>query len=535
MGSTFLRALVALPLVLACFVAGEATAAPDRVALVVGNGQYAHATSLPNPPNDARDAAAAFRELGFDVIDAIDVDKAGFDRRLRDFARALRQAKTAVFFYAGHGMQVAGKNYAVPVDARLETSADLAVETVDIDQILSVMQSDETRTNLVFLDACRDNPLSRSFARALPATRSGAVGSGLSALDAGRGTMIAFATAPNKVAMDGDGRNSPFTVSLLKHIRTPGLDIAFVMRRVTADVEAASRGTQIPWIHASLTKDVVLVPAAAAQQGAATTVPPVVPVPAKPAPAVEVAVARPVDPQPSGPDPAAACDRAAGALGDPDLPKGVSGISLASMRAMPRPAMVAAQAVCEAAMARHPTIGRFVYQAGRIADGQLDLAKAQQLYERAVALGSVGALNSIGINYLNGEALPKNPGLARDYFDRAVALGHMHALLNIGGIYDEAKDYAEARRWYEKAAAAGVVEATTSLGVLHLRTKEPAKAYAMFRKAAEQGDARAMFGLGESYRYGFGVAKNNAEARRWYERSAAGGYAKAEAELHKLR
>ena len=112
--------------------------------------------------------------------------------------------------------------------------------------------------NLVFLDACRDNPLTRSFARALPATRAVSVGSGLTAVDAGRGTLIAFATAPNKVAFDGKGRNSPFTAALLKHIRTPGLDIAFVMRRVTADVETASGGTQVPWVHASLTTDVML-------------------------------------------------------------------------------------------------------------------------------------------------------------------------------------------------------------------------------------------------------------------------------------
>lgn len=246
--------------------------AQDRVALVVGNGTYANATRLVNPPNDAADMSAALRELGFEVIAATNVDKVSFDKKVREFASALRQAKTALFFYAGHGMQVSGKNYAVPIDAKLESAADLQVETVDIDHVLSVMQADENRVNLVFLDACRDNPLTRSFARALPSTRAVSVGSGLTAVDAGRGTLIAFATAPNKVAFDGRGRNSPFTAALLKHIRTPGLDIAFVMRRVTADVETASGGTQVPWVHASLTTDVML------KRGEGTTVLPLPPV-----------------------------------------------------------------------------------------------------------------------------------------------------------------------------------------------------------------------------------------------------------------
>jgi uncharacterized caspase-like protein len=249
-------------------VATEA-AAQAKVALVVGNGSYTSAPRLPNPANDAADMAATLRNIGFEVVLARDVGKAAFDEKLREFARLLRNARTAAFFYAGHGIQVAGKNYAIPVDAKLENAADLQVETVDIDHVLAIMQSDENRVNLVFLDACRDNPLTRSFVRALPATRAMAVGTGLSPIDAGRGTLIAFATAPNKLAMDGGGRNSPFTAALLRHIRTPGLDIAFVMRRVTAEVEAGSRGAQVPWMHASLSSDVVLVPGPAPQASGA--------------------------------------------------------------------------------------------------------------------------------------------------------------------------------------------------------------------------------------------------------------------------
>lgn len=238
-------------------LAGPA-AAQDRVALVVGNGAYVNAKALPNPINDAGDMAAVLKELGFTVVTGTNTNKVEFDQKVREFARTVRTAKVAAFFYAGHGMQVAGKNYAIPIDAKLEGAADLAVETVDIDQVVSIMESDPNRVNLVFLDACRDNPLTRTFARNLPNTRAASVGSGLNAIEAGRGTMIAFSTAPNKVALDGQGRNSPFTAALVKHIKTPGLDIAFVMRRVTADVEKSSGGTQVPWVHASLISDVTL-------------------------------------------------------------------------------------------------------------------------------------------------------------------------------------------------------------------------------------------------------------------------------------
>jgi uncharacterized caspase-like protein len=248
-------------IILALIGLAAPAAAEKRVALVIGNGAYAHAPKLMNPPNDAADIAVVLRGLDFQVVEATDVSKSAFDLKLREFARALQEAHTALFFYAGHGMQVAGKNYAVPTDARLENATDLQVETVDIDQVLSIMQASDSRVSLVFIDACRDNPLAQNFARSLPATRSASVGRGLSPVEAGQGALIAFATAPNRIAFDGNGqRNSPFTAALLRHIRTPGLDIGLIMRRVTADVESASNGAQIPWMHASLTTDVVLAP-----------------------------------------------------------------------------------------------------------------------------------------------------------------------------------------------------------------------------------------------------------------------------------
>jgi tetratricopeptide (TPR) repeat protein len=227
-----------------------------RVALVIGNGNYRHATRLANPANDAADIAQALRKLGFDVIEGRDLDKRGMEDKVREFGRKLDRADLALFFYAGHGIQVAGRNYLIPVDAKLERPGDLNFDTVDVSFILAQMEA-EQRVNLVFLDACRDNPLTRSFARSL-GTRSASVGQGLATMHGAVGTLIAFATGPDTVALDGEGRNSPFTSALLKHLATPGLHVSLMMQRVRADVVRMTRSKQVPWDHSSLVGDVIL-------------------------------------------------------------------------------------------------------------------------------------------------------------------------------------------------------------------------------------------------------------------------------------
>ena len=239
--------------------AAKAVAGGDfhhRVALVIGNSNYAAVAPLRNPKNDATDMAAKLRKLGFDVVEGTDVTRRGMDEVIRDFGRKLDGADLALFFYAGHGLQVGGKNYLVPIDAKLERPGDLALDAVDVSVVLAQMEA-EKRVNLVLLDACRDNPLSRSLSRSL-GTRSASVGQGLATIQSAIGTMIAYATQPDNVALDGSGRNSPFTTALLKYIDTPGADITTVMRRVRADVIAATKEKQVPWDHSSLTGDVIL-------------------------------------------------------------------------------------------------------------------------------------------------------------------------------------------------------------------------------------------------------------------------------------
>jgi tetratricopeptide (TPR) repeat protein len=225
-----------------------------RLALVIGNGAYAYAPRLPNPPNDAHDLAAALRDVGFQVIEGYNLDGAAMRRKIIEFGGAMKGVNVTLLFYSGHGMQVDGRNYLVPIDAKLEQPSALGVEAIDVGSILADMEA-EKRTNLVFLDACRDNPLSRTLARSFGATRSTAVGQGLAPFDSGVGTLIAFATNPGNVALDGTGRNSPFTVALLRHIRTPNLEIESMLKAVRVDVMKMTQDKQVPWDHSSLTAD----------------------------------------------------------------------------------------------------------------------------------------------------------------------------------------------------------------------------------------------------------------------------------------
>jgi formylglycine-generating enzyme required for sulfatase activity len=227
-----------------------AALAHKRVALVIGNSAYQHTPKLTNPKNDATDMAAQLKKLGFQVVEGYDLDKAAFDRKVYDFALALRGADAGVLFYAGHGLQVLGRNYLVPVNAKAEAEELLDFERVRVDVVQRAMEL-TSKTNVLFLDACRDNPLARNLARSM-GTRSTSVGNGLGAIEAGIGTLISFSTHPGAVASDGTGRNSPYTAALVKYIGSPGDDLNAILINVRKDVRKDTQGKQVPWEHSSL-------------------------------------------------------------------------------------------------------------------------------------------------------------------------------------------------------------------------------------------------------------------------------------------
>ena len=229
-GMKAVRSLVAAVLALVVLVIPTVALADGRVALVVGNSTYAHIGRLPNPDNDARDMAAALRRLGFEVTTELDADRVELTEALRAFTRRSAGADVALVFYAGHGIEMDGVNYLVPVDARLERDVDVRFETVTVDDLL--VSTSGASLRLVILDACRNNPLARSMQRtAATRTVSGGSFADLNEDLLGNETLVAYAAAAGTTAADGRGRNSPYTAALLSHLETP-LEIGLLFRRV---------------------------------------------------------------------------------------------------------------------------------------------------------------------------------------------------------------------------------------------------------------------------------------------------------------
>ncbi|MFN8759008.1 MAG: caspase domain-containing protein, partial [Tagaea sp.] len=224
--------------------------ATKKVALVVGNANYAEAP-LRNPVNDARAIARQLRGKGFEVLLRENVTKAQFSEAVADFGERISAGDTALFFYAGHGLQVQGRNYLVPIDARITSEQRVRLEAMDVEAVLDQTTAAKAKVSLVILDACRNNPFERRF-------RS--TGGGLAQINAPEGTLIAYATAPGKVAADGEGSNGLYTQALLSALAEPGLKVEEVFKNVRIEVARVSGGAQIPWEASSLTGDFFFVP-----------------------------------------------------------------------------------------------------------------------------------------------------------------------------------------------------------------------------------------------------------------------------------
>ena len=229
-----------------------------RVALVIGNSAYRYTRRLDNPRNDATDIGVALKRLGFQVIGGFDLDRAGLDEKIRDFTAHLRGASVGVFFYAGHGLHVAGQNYLVPVDARLTGAPALDTELVRLDLVHRTMER-EAPTNILFFDACRDGPLPDARATG---TRSAEIGRGLATVQGGAGTLISFSTQPGTIALDGKGRNSPYSAALARQLAASHEDLGAMLVAVRNDVMRETDNKQVPWEHSALTGRFYFNPAA---------------------------------------------------------------------------------------------------------------------------------------------------------------------------------------------------------------------------------------------------------------------------------
>ncbi len=216
-----------------------------RLALIIGNSSYQHAGYLRNPTNDAEDIARTLKELGFEVMLFTNQDMKSMKQAIDAFGLKLNNYDVGLFYYAGHGVQSKGFNYFIPVDANLQTEAQVEFDCVRTDRLLSLMEDANNTTNIIILDACRDNPFERSWRRS-------ATGSGLAFMDAPSGSLIAYATAPGRTASDGHGRNGLYTSALLKYLKEPGIGIEEMFKKVREEVSNQSDKQQIPWESTSL-------------------------------------------------------------------------------------------------------------------------------------------------------------------------------------------------------------------------------------------------------------------------------------------
>src|SRR5271169_1581066 len=429
---------------------GGPAAAEKRVALVIGNSAYQNVTRLDNPKNDAALIADTMRGLGFTLVGSgpqFDLDKAGLDRAVQNFGQLIQGADVALFYYAGHGVQVNGSNFLVPVNANPTREADVDFQMVDVNVVLRQMQGSGTKLNLVILDACRNNPFG---GRGLRATEGG-----LAQMRAPEGTLISYATQPGSVAQDGDG-NSPYTKALANTVRRAGLDIFQTFNQVGLSVKRATGGWQQPWVSSSpIDGEFYFVPPPGSAASHQSDVP-----------------AQDVHPPQS-----------------PVVPQG----SPDARRSLER----SANAGDAAAMVN---LG-FIYERGN--GVPQDLVLARKWYEKSAAGGNTVGMRNLGVLLRDGLGVAKDPIEARRWFEKAASAGNADAMNSLGLLYETGngvpKDYVQARKWYEKAAAGGNATGMRNLGALYRDgngvAKDPSEASKWFEKAAKGGNTDAMNSL----------------------------------------
>jgi TPR repeat protein len=555
---------------------------PDgtRVALVIGNSNYEAVGVLPNPVNDANAVAEAFTRLGFDVTLGIDLDYGATRRALQDFELKVATADVAVVFFAGHGIEIGGVNYLIPIDAQLKRDTHVLDEAVPLDRVITAVEQ-AGALRLIIIDACRDNPFAAQM-EMTGATRS--VGRGLARVEPGGSTMIAYSAREGTTADDGDGDHSPFTVALLANIETPGLEVSFVFRRVRDDVMAATGGAQEPVVYASLGREEIYFAGAVAPpvpvqpQVAAPGADGNIPAAYQAALAIDtieawesflryyseglyadlaraalnklrgeqqggadVALLAPA-PEPELPtnvDPAvaavASCDRYAAYEYDLDRPESVAAVADAELDRNTRAALDA----CRRAADLNPDDRRMQFQFARAAVHAGRDEEAFQAATRAAELGSAQGMAMVGLSYQFGTGVAQSYVYAADWYRRAADAGSSEGMLQLGYLYDQglgvAFDLDESGRWFDRAAEAGNAEAIAAIAYRYQQGRgvdaDPVEARYWYQRAALRGDAYAMEALAGMYERGEGGVADLPEALLWHQRAADLGLGIAMASL----
>ena len=570
---SLIRCAVALWLLFAGMASGE-----TRIALVIGNSDYQIVDGLDNPRNDALDITVALEGLGFDVMLEIDVSIARFETLIETFGRQAETADVVMLFYAGHGFQIDGQNYFVPVDADINSPADLAEQTVGLNRLLEPMERSKG-VKLVFLDACRDNPFG-SIDGLLTEP-------GLARVGTDANFLFSYATQPDNVAYDGTGRNSFFTEALLHHIYTPGQDIAQTLIGVRRDVMASTGGRQIPWENSSLTRSFRFntnpptiseesmlyqiavdegdsdllnlytnrypagahVKEAKAILGSGSRNLEIVSggevdraqrlwelaQRSRMRPLLELYVTRYPDapnrreaerllsniPRAEDASPDKICERLAthprdATAENPGVP----------FERLQQNALAAIQS-CSIAASRRTKLPHYVALLARATAASGDLDRAVVLYRNAADRGDLRALVSLAQLTEQGNAVPKDPALAIELYERAAKGGSHDAMINLAISLFEGKivaaDPEQAIIWLKRASREGSAKATFNLGVLAQdgMVDGPEAALDYFQRAARNGEAEGYRAAAILLDEGRGTQRDPAAAAKMLLRGAA--------------
>ncbi len=563
------RALAALFLGAAILLYPFAQAlAEGRVALVLGNDQYHTLSDLPNAKNDAISIAENLEILGFDVLLGVNASKAKTEELLAAFYERTKSAESAVFYYAGHGIQVDGKNYLIPVDARINTADDVVPQTVQLNDLLAGL-SESDAFKIVLLDACQNNPLPPD---------SGIMGDGLAPAPDLSGFLIGYATQPGKVAYDGAGRNSPYATALLAHMNTRGLEVLPMLSQVNHDVRATTGGGQIPYVQFSIKPEFYFYPGEAEQDGpeirlwrlaakhsddellqiylerypegrysqeARSLLTAATPVGVSAGDAAAAGIpeellwslatesrnrelidyylrrfpqgkyrifaerlAKSLDEPAEDAGPELLCQRFA--THPHDETATVSGVSLAKLSANADAAISA----CGKALQAHPDNPQYQALLARSYAAKGDIANAVRHYTPAAEAGNNRALVSLGLLYEAGQGVPRDPAKAVELYERAVAQQSDDGAINLAVALFEGRGVERnVRRAIELLTAAserGSARATYNLAVLAKDgvTGSPEDAPELFLRAARQGYPAGYYAAAALYDEGVGAPKS---------------------------
>jgi TPR repeat protein len=566
------RLLLSLFAVLFTFQATPSIA-QERLALVIGNQDYSSVPKLSRAKNDAEAIGAVLQGLGFDVTKALDADEAAMGDAIDSFVGKVSPGDTVVVHFSGHGVEIEGRNYLLPVDAPSpDTASDgrLRRTAFDLrDAVIDPIRRKGARVTFAVIDACRDNPY-------VGATKSIGATRGLGRMDAEEGEFLLFSAQPGQKALDALPQNdseatSVFTRVFIRHLAKPGQPLVMIAKATQEEVKTLAREgagfSQFPdyvdrivgmpaLVDARLDADsTVQTPAdqaGAALSNAATESANKSAAPTPDPAAIAFASLDHSNPEalraflalyPSAGAPSAdakrflaelgkqphECDRLAGRLNAPTLPQGVSGVDFDQIET------TKAISECQNARRLFPDVARFMTWLGRAYDKDKRYDLAIDLYREAADLGDTVGMNNLGLMYEEGTGVPKDAAEAVRWYRKAADTGDARGMVNLGSMYElgtgVSKDAEEAARWYRKAADLGDARGMVNLGYLYEQgtgvSKDAAEAVGWYIRAADLGNALAMNNLGVMYERGAGISKDAEEAARWYRKAADLGNALA--------